>query len=110
VRTDALALVDARTTSLAATGHACETFVLEGDTAGAILAAAVAHRADIIVCGSHGKQGVRRSLLGGVVQAIVARSTLPVLVIREFETTPPAPEGLRAPENSASIPSRVRAR
>ena len=39
--------------------------------------------ADLIVMGTHGRRGVRRALLGSVVEALVRIADRPVLVVRE---------------------------
>jgi nucleotide-binding universal stress UspA family protein len=39
--------------------------------------------ADLIVMGTHGRRGLRRALLGSVVEALVRIADRPVLVVRE---------------------------
>jgi nucleotide-binding universal stress UspA family protein len=46
-----------------------------------ILQAAVAFRADLIVCGTHGRTGLRRVVLGSTAEEIVRRSNTPVLLV-----------------------------
>lgn len=46
-----------------------------------ILRAAVESRADLIVCGTHGRTGVRRAVLGSTAEEIVRRSNSPVLLV-----------------------------
>jgi hypothetical protein len=43
---------------------------------------AVALAADLLVMGSHGRQGVRRFFLGSVAESVVRESPVPVLVVR----------------------------
>jgi len=43
--------------------------------------------ADLIVIGSHGCSGVRRSLLGSVAQGVAHRSSVPVLIVHPQEHT-----------------------
>ena len=50
--------------------------------ADAILAAAEKQGADLIVMGSHGRRGLGRLLLGSQAAEVLARSTLPVLVVK----------------------------
>ncbi len=47
------------------------------------------YQADLIVCGTHGRRGVRRLLMGSDAEYIVRHSTVPVLLIR-------TPEALRS--------------
>jgi len=39
--------------------------------------------ADLIVCGTHGRRGFRRALMGSDAEYIVRRSTAPVLLVRK---------------------------
>ncbi len=48
---------------------------------GLILRAAAAFRADLIVCGTHGRTGIRRVVMGSTAEEIVRRSTSPVLLV-----------------------------
>lgn len=57
-------------------------------------------RADLIVMSTHGHGGLKRAWLGSVTDALLRRSTTPLLLIRPLETPEPAvPEavGARAP-------------
>ena len=47
-----------------------------------ILAAARAARCDVIVMASHGRSGVGGAILGSETQHVLARSTVPVMVMR----------------------------
>jgi nucleotide-binding universal stress UspA family protein len=49
-----------------------------------ILGLAETHRADLIALGTHGRSGVRRSLLGSVAEAVLRRAPCPVLTRREY--------------------------
>lgn len=53
-----------------------------GEPSEAILAAAKAHKADIVVMGSHGRGSVKGILLGSVSSKVIAQSELPVTIIR----------------------------
>jgi nucleotide-binding universal stress UspA family protein len=44
--------------------------------------------ADLIVMTSHGRTGLSRAWLGSVADAVVRRSTIPVLMLRPVDTTP----------------------
>lgn len=48
----------------------------------AIIQTAEEHACDLIVMASHGRRGVRRMMLGSQTAEVLARSTVPVLVIR----------------------------
>ncbi|MDH4260354.1 MAG: universal stress protein [Gammaproteobacteria bacterium] len=52
------------------------------DTSRAIIAAARRSRAGLIVMASHGRRGIERLLLGSETQKVLARTKLPVLVVR----------------------------
>src|SRR5690606_6814628 len=48
---------------------------------------------DLIVIGTHGRQGLRRLIIGSVAEAIVRLASVPVLVVRpKAESAPPIPE------------------
>lgn len=53
-----------------------------GEPAAAINRFAVALRASMIVVGTHGRQGLKRAILGSVAENVVRRATCPVLVMR----------------------------
>jgi nucleotide-binding universal stress UspA family protein len=57
-----------------------------GAPADEILDYATEHRIDLIVMGTHGREGVARAMLGSVAETIVRKANCPVLTIR----TPPA--------------------
>jgi nucleotide-binding universal stress UspA family protein len=59
-----------------------ETSVLTGNPVTEILNFAASQLADLIVIGAHGRRGLRYLLMGSVAQAVVRRSTIPVLVVR----------------------------
>lgn len=59
-----------------------EWIYLRGEPAGAIIAAADAHRADLIVIGSRGRGALAASVLGSVSTSVAGRSTCPVMVVR----------------------------
>ncbi len=51
------------------------------DVADAIVAAALKVGAAVIAVGTHGRTGLQHALLGSVAEAVVRRSTVPVLVV-----------------------------
>jgi nucleotide-binding universal stress UspA family protein len=55
--------------------------VAEGVPPDAIVATADERAATVIVCGTHGRRGVRRLLLGSVAEHLVRTSDVPVLVV-----------------------------
>ena len=62
---------------------ACETLhVAEGYPSEALVKAATEHGAGLLVMASHGRRGLGRVLLGSQTQAVLAHSTVPVLVVR----------------------------
>lgn len=62
------------------TARACH--VLDRYAADGILDAAKDNAADLIVVSSHGRRGLNRVLLGSQTAEVLARSSVPVLVIR----------------------------
>jgi nucleotide-binding universal stress UspA family protein len=55
--------------------------IAEGETVDTIVATADKRRATLIVCGTHGRRGVRRFFLGSVAEHLVRTSDIPVLVV-----------------------------
>lgn len=75
-------LEDARA-KLDGAGLAVETLhVPQQRPADAIIEAAAAHSVDTIVMGSHGRRGLGRLLLGSQAAEVLARSTVPVLIVK----------------------------
>ncbi len=62
--------------------------VLEGDPAEAIVARVGEVDADLIAMATHGRTGVARTVLGSVAGAVVHKSPVPVLVVRDGLTSP----------------------
>ena len=63
-------------------GIPCELRVdWSDDVPQAIVDAVAAVGADTIAVGTHGRSGIRRAILGSVAEAVVRRSSLPVLVV-----------------------------
>ena len=63
----------------------------EGFAADSILAFAEAQKTDLIVMGTHGRQGVDRLMLGSVTEGVMRKASCPVLVVNRGlpEVTPP---------------------
>ncbi|MFW5939517.1 MAG: universal stress protein [Halolamina sp.] len=59
-----------------------ETERREGKPDDEILAAAAAIDADLVVLGTHGRDGVSRRLLGSITERVVRESPVPVLTVR----------------------------
>ena len=69
-------------TATAADVEASSYHVLDRYAADGILEAAKTRSADLIVMASHGRRGLNRVLLGSQTTEVLARSAVPVLVIR----------------------------
>jgi len=88
--------LDVQAQGLRKSGLVVEAKVRFGTAAAEILAIATAAKADLIVVGTHGRRGVARLFLGSCAEAVVRRSTCPVLVtgadaadpVRWTSTTP----------------------
>lgn len=79
----AQASLDAVTEEAQAHGVKVTTATVGSDlVAEAIIAAAKKHASDLIVMASHGRQGLKRLLLGSETQHVLTHSELPVLVLR----------------------------
>lgn len=80
---EAKKLLDAAREKLAAAGIAAETLhVPRHRPADAILDTAAARGIDTIVMGSHGRRGLGRLLLGSQASEVLARSSVPVLIVK----------------------------
>lgn len=55
--------------------------VRRGNPRDDILTYAIEHGMDLIVMGTHGRTGVKRTLLGSVTEAVVRHSEIPVLTV-----------------------------
>lgn len=60
-------------------------FIHVGKPAHEIARTAKEWPADVVVIGSHGRQGIQRALLGSVAEAVMRHAPCPVLVIRAKE-------------------------
>ncbi len=75
-------------------GVATEFLLWTGDPGEAILSAVEAEGADLIVVGSHGREGAGRLLLGSISDHLVRNAVCPVLVVRP--TDPAVARSLQA--------------
>lgn len=80
---EAKKLLDVAKAKLDAAGIAAETLhVPRHRPADAILEAVSARGVDTIVMGSHGRRGLGRLLLGSQASEVLARSSVPVLIVK----------------------------
>lgn len=86
VRTATAAIVTRAATRATDRHVRCESIVADGDPADEILDVADARDVGTIVIGTHGRRGVRRWFLGSVAERVVARSRVPVIVLRAGRT------------------------
>ena len=63
-------------------GEGVKITILDGDPARSVVDHARLHRADMIVVGTHGRQGLRRAVLGSTAEAVIRTSPVPVLAAR----------------------------
>jgi nucleotide-binding universal stress UspA family protein len=59
----------------------------EGDAVAGVLEWATKLKPDLIVMGTHGRKGTKRFFMGSVAEAVVRRSTCPVLTLRSETAT-----------------------
>jgi len=74
--------LDATEQTARAAGVAFQRVLREGHPDDVILQTAQTESCDLIVMASHGRRGVTALLLGSETQKVLARSSLPVLVVR----------------------------
>jgi nucleotide-binding universal stress UspA family protein len=80
-----------------------------GSPAEAIVASSRSVGADIIVMGTHGREGLRRAFLGSVAESVIQQSDRPVLTVRPIEDRP-RPAGIArilCPVNYSPVASRA---
>ena len=78
----AQALVDSAVGAARARKIEADGTVRDGDPIQTLIHAAKRGNADLIVVGSHGRQGIRRFFLGSVAEGVLREAPVPVLVIR----------------------------
>lgn len=67
-----------------AAGVSVETSVIEAHASWrGVVQAAASLQVDLIVMGSHGRSGFEKLVLGSVTQAVLAHTSVPVLVVRD---------------------------
>lgn len=71
---------------LARAGRRVRAELRRGQAAPEILAAVADTKADLVAMSSHGRTGLGRLLFGSVAQAVLARATVPVLLVRALPT------------------------
>ena len=67
-----------------------ESEILEGDPASLIADLARSRYADLLVVGSRGHGGLASALIGSISRALLTRSPVPVMVVRESTHVPAA--------------------
>lgn len=72
-------------------GVPAETATPYGRPAGWILEEVPLRHADVIVMATHGRSGIGRLLFGSVAESVLARSPVPVLLVRAWRDTAPRP-------------------
>lgn len=82
-------------------GYRVRTIVAVGDPADVILEAAEKEEPTLIVMATHGATGLKRVLYGSVAEAVLRRTTIPVLIVHPFQ-----PGGLLKPLRVATLPIR----
>jgi nucleotide-binding universal stress UspA family protein len=82
VRADAQKRLGAILARARKSGIRGRALLLRGVAHEAIVKAARAHRADMIVLGTHGRTGVARFFVGSVAARVVAAASCPVLTVR----------------------------
>jgi nucleotide-binding universal stress UspA family protein len=88
-REGAQLLLDAAAT-ISRAGVTVDTILVEAPDAQVgecVVRIAREYRADLIVCGTHGRRGVRRLLMGSDAEYVVRHSPVPVLLVRIPEAT-----------------------
>lgn len=92
---EAQAYLSALAVDLSQQGLDIEVAVPYGDAAESILLEIGLHNADLVVMGTHGRSGLGRWIYGSVAEQVLARSPVPVLLVRpsgEVATLGPEPE------------------
>lgn len=92
MREDGDRLLDAAEARVRGAGVPVNTVLIEetGSQIGeSILQQAADWPADLIVCGTHGRRGVRRLLMGSDAEYVVRHTQLPVLLLRSPEAEEP---------------------
>lgn len=83
--------------------------LVTGSPAEAIVASSRSTGADLIVMGTHGREGLSRAFLGSVAESVIQQSDRPVLTVRPIENRP-RPAGIArilCPVNYSTVASRA---
>ena len=80
-----------------APGVQVEAVQRDGEADRVILAYARAERASVLVMGTHGRDGLARTFLGSVTEAVVAETPCPVLTVRADAAPPSTPGRIVVP-------------
>ncbi len=86
LRRDGAELLRDAAASIRDAGIKVETILQEapdGQVGEAIFRQAREYQAELIICGTHGRRGVRRMLMGSDAEYIVRQSPVPVLLVRQ---------------------------
>ncbi|GGM62047.1 nucleotide-binding universal stress UspA family protein [Halarchaeum rubridurum] len=62
-------------------GLDAKTEIVEGDPAGEILSYVADNAIDLVVMGTHGREGAARAVLGSTTERVLRRADVPVLVV-----------------------------
>ena len=73
---------------VAGEGYSVSTELVGGVAAKAIIG--LAKPGDLIVMATHGRTGMRRWFIGSVAEEVVRHATVPVLLVRAFDSSQPA--------------------
>ncbi len=82
MRNDAKAILGNARSTCEELGISSTELCTEGDAVDEIVNAAKDEHVDMIVLGTHGRQGLSRLFLGSVAEGVLRRADVPVLVVR----------------------------
>lgn len=83
-----------------------DTVLRDGSAGALLLEEAAAWEADLLAVGSRGRSGLERAVLGSVADALVRRSPVPVLTVRETPSTIAGPiERILVPSDGSELAS-----
>lgn len=88
-RHEAVAYLDGLAERLGRSGVVAETAVVVGPPGEVLVEEAVARQVDVIMIATHGRSGLGRWVFGSIAEAVLARCSVPVLVVRAW--SPPHP-------------------
>ena len=86
-----------------------DAVLAKANPADAILNSSRSLNADIIVMGTHGREGLSRAFLGSVAETVIQQSNRPVLTVRPIASRPRSAQLLRilCPVNYSAVASRA---